>query len=213
MVLARIMGSDVQRTSPADEPLFDPPRNVGPVSAVRGTLLLIDWRWLREQGLFDAYARTLGTSRALLEAGATDWVPWSLGRAHWEALDALALSPERQVAMGTFMGEHAHNIVLATLVRLAGKLGMSPWPALGQCHKLWTRSWRGGGMAAFRTGACSARVEVFDASVVGSLSFRTGITGTIVAGIAPFCRTPAVVEDVESRTPTSMALRVSWQAP
>jgi hypothetical protein len=114
--------------------------------------------------------------------------------------------------MGTFMGEHAHNIVLATLVRLAGKLGMSPWLALGQCHKLWTRSWRGGAMAAYRTGSLSARVEILQASVVGACAFRTGVTGTIVAGIAPFCRRPIAIEDAEARTPTSMSLRVSWQA-
>ena len=198
--------------SRGDEPLFDPPREVEPVSAVRGTLLLIDWRWLRENRLFDAYAAALGRSRALLDATASEWVPFSLGIAHWEALDALELSREQQVAMGRFMGEHAHNIVLATLVRLAGKLGMSPWPALAQCHKLWIRSWRGGAMAAYRTGARSARVELFQASVVGKWSFRTGIVGTVLAGLEPFCHRASVVEDAEARTPTSIALRLTWHS-
>jgi hypothetical protein len=204
-------GASAQKISPAEEPLFDPPRDVGPVTAVRGTLLLIDWRWLRENGLFDAYARVFGASRELLDSGAAEWIPWPLGLTHWEAIDALHLTSEQLVAMGTFMGEHAHNVVLATLVRLAGKLGMSPWPALSQCHKLWTRSWRGGGMAAYRTGDHSARVEVLEANVVATRSFRTGVTGTIVAGIAPFCRKPAVVEDAAARTPTSISLRVTWQ--
>lgn len=192
--------------------LFEPPRDVQPVSAVRGTLLLIDWRWLREHGLFDAYASALGGARALLDATAGEWVPFALGRAHWQALDALTLSRDQQVAMGAFMGEHAHNIVLSTLVRLAGKLGMSPWPALAQCHKLWTRSWRGGGMAAYRTGERSARLEILEAPVVGATSFRVGVTGTIVAGIAPFCERPVVVEDSKTSTMTSLSLRVSWQS-
>jgi hypothetical protein len=208
----RMSEASAQTTSRGEEPLVVPPRPVEPVSAVRGALLLIDWRWLREQGLFDTYANALGSSRALLEAGAADWVPLPLALAHWEAVDGLELSREQQIAMGIFMGEHAHNIVLATLVRLAGKLGMSPWPALAQCHKLWTRSWRGGGMAAYRTGNCSARVEVLEASVVGIRAFRIGIAGTVIAGIAPFCRRPFVVEDPEARTPTSVSLRVSWQA-
>jgi hypothetical protein len=207
----RMAGANAKTVSMEEEPLFDPPRDVKPVSGVRGTLLLIDWHWLREHGLFDAYAEALAGSRALLEAGAADWVPFPLGRAHWEALDALELPREQIVAMGTYMGEHAHNVVLATLVRLAGKLGMSPWPALGQCHKLWMRSWRGGGMAAYRTGARSARVDVMEASVVGTRAFRVGVTGTIVAGIAPFCRKAVVVEDAAARTPTSISLRVSWQ--
>lgn len=203
--------SSAPTTRPGEETIVQPPRDMRPVAAVRGTLLLIDWRWLREQGLFDAYARALGSARSLLEADAADWVPFPLAREHWTALDALELSREQMVAMGTHMGEHAHNIVLATLVRLAGKLGMSPWPALGQCHKLWTRSWLGGGMAVHRTGEHSARLEVLGASVVGARAFRVGITGTIVAGIAPFCRRPLVVEDGDARTPTSMSLRVSWQ--
>jgi hypothetical protein len=207
------MGADALRTAPAEEPLFDPPRNVGQVSAVRGTLLLIDWRWLREHELFDAYADALGPSRSLLQAGAADWVPWPLGMAHWEAIDNLELPHEQLIAMGTFMGEHAHNIVLATLVRLAGKLGMSPWPALSQCHKLWTRSWRGGAMTAYRTGLHSARVEILEATVVRTRSFRTGVAGTIVAGIAPFCQRPVVVEEASARTATSISLRVGWQAP
>jgi hypothetical protein len=72
-----------QTTSRGEKPLFDPPLDVRPASAVRGTLLLIDWRWLREHGLFDAYAKALGSSRALLEADAADWVPFPLGLAHW----------------------------------------------------------------------------------------------------------------------------------
>jgi hypothetical protein len=204
-------GTSAHTTTPGEEPLFEPPRDARPVTAVRGTLLLIDWRWLREHGLFDAYSTALGSSRSLLEADASDWVPFPLGRAHWTALDALELPREQLVALGTHMGEHAHNIVLATLVRLAGKLGMSPWPALGQCHKLWMRSWLGGGMAAYRTGERSARIEVLEASVVGARAFRVGVTGTIVAGVAPFCRRPVVVEDRDARTPTSMSLRVTWQ--
>jgi hypothetical protein len=205
-------GASAQNVSPGEVPLFEPPRDAASVRAVRGTLLLIDWRWLREHGLFDAYTHVFGGSRELLDAGAAEWVPWPLGLRHWEALDALDLTREEYVAMGTFMGEHAHNVVLATLVRLAGKLGMSPWPALSQCHKLWTRSWRGGAMVAYRSGERSARVEVLQANVVGTRSFRTGVTGTIVAGIAPFCRKPVVVEDAAARTPTSISLRVSWQS-
>jgi len=204
-------GTNAHRTPPNEEPLAEPPRSLRPVSAVRGTLLVIDWRWLRDNGHFDAYAEALGGARSLLDAGAADWVPFSLGREHWRALDALDLPWDQVVAMGTHMGEHAHNIVLATLVRLAGKLGMSPWPALSQCHKLWMRSWQGGGMAAYRTGDREARVEVLQAGVVGARAFRVGITGTIVAGIVPFCRRPVVVEDDEARTPTSMSLRVRWE--
>lgn len=204
--------ANAPKWAPGGEPLFDPPRNVQPISAVRGTMLLIDWRWLREHALFDAYAEALGKDRALLDATASEWVPFPLGLAHWEALDRLALPRETLYGMGVFMGEHAHNVVLSTLVRLAGKLGVSPFAALGQSHKLWTRSWNGGGMAAYRTGERAARVELFQASVLRTTAFRSGLPGVIVSGIAPFCKRPVVVEEMEARTPSSVSLRIGWQA-
>jgi hypothetical protein len=174
-------------------------------------LLLIDWRWLREHDRLQAYTEALGDSRSLLDAAASEWIPHAVGRRHWEAIHAIQLSREQLVAMGTFMGERANNVVLATLVRLAGKLGASPWPALGQCYKLWTRSWRGGGVAAYRHGEHSARLEVFGASTFALRCFRTGIIGTITVGLAAFCREPVVVERADARTATSISLRVSWQ--
>jgi hypothetical protein len=193
------------------EPLYDPPSGVEPVSAVRGTLLVLDWRWLRENGLFDGYAAALGRARGLLDVTASEWVPFPEALEHWRALDTLGLSPQREHEIGKFLGEHVHNIVLATLIRLAGNLGVSPWTALSQSHKLWLRSWRGGGMAVYRTGERSARVEISNAQVVQTHAFRNGVAGTIDAGIAPFCQKPVVTEQPEARTPTSLVLRVSWQ--
>jgi hypothetical protein len=192
------------------EALFPRP-NVGPIEAVRGSLLVIDWRWLREHGLFERYADALGSARSLLHATATEWVPFPHGMAHWRALDALGLSPSVEHDVGKFLGEHVHNVVLTTLVRLAGKLGVTPWAALLQSHKLWLRSWQGGGMAVYRAGEHAARVEILGAQVVQAHAFRNGVTGTIEAGIAPFCSKAVIVERPEERTPSSIVLRVSWQ--
>jgi hypothetical protein len=193
------------------EPLFDPPCDVRPVSAVRGTLLVLDRRWLHDHGLLEKYADALGGAHGIFDAAPADWVPFPEGMAHWRALDALSLPPEEAHDMGRCMGERVHNVVLATLVRLAGQLGVSPWAALGQCDKLWKRSWRGGGMAAYRTGSCSARVEILNAEVTQSSNFRSGVCGTVCAGIAPFCHRPAATEIREARTTSSMALKVTWQ--
>jgi hypothetical protein len=190
--------------------LFEPPLDVEPIRAVRGALIVIDQRWLEDHGLLARYAEAIAGDRELLDVTAAHWVPFPLGMAHWRALDALALPPEQQLEMGCNMGERAHNVVLSTLIRLAGALGVSPWPALGQCHKLWLRSWRGGGMAAYRTGAHAARVEILNAEVTQARAFRNGVPGTVRAGIAPFCNGPAVTEIREARTATSMALRVTW---
>ena len=196
---------------PKGEPLFHPPVDVGPIVAVRGSLLVIDWRWLRENGLLEKYAEGLGSSRRILDATASAWVPFPLAMAHWRALDRLALSPATEHDIGKFLGEHVHNVVLSTLVRLAGKFGVTPWAALGQSHKLWMRSWKGGGMAVYRTAERTARVEILNAEVVQAHAFRNGVTGTIEAGIAPFCQKAVITERVEERTSTSIVLRVSWQ--
>jgi hypothetical protein len=197
--------------SPKGEPLFEPPESVGPVTAVRGSLLVIDWRWLRENGLFDAYSAALGRRTDLLEVNASEWVPFPLGMEHWRALDALGLPPSTETAIGKFLGEHVHNVVLNTLVRLAGKLGMTPWAALAQSHKLWQRSWQGGGMAVYRSGDHAARVEVLNCAALQMHSLRNGFLGTIEAGIAPLCKSSILAERADERTHTSMVLRVSWQ--
>jgi len=194
------------------EPLFDPPRDVRPIEAVRGSLLVIDWRWLREAGLFEKYEVAIGPARGLLDVTPTEWVPFPLGLAHWRALDTLGLPPATEHDIGKFLGEHVHNVVLSTLIRLAGKLGVTPWAALMQCHKLWLRSWQGGGIAVYRTGERAARVEILNAQVVQAHAFRNGVTGTIEAGIAPFCRKAVVTERSEERTETSIVLRVCWQS-
>jgi hypothetical protein len=194
------------------EPLFDPPTDVTSIRAVRGSLIVTDWRWLRETNLFDTYAAALGPANPLLGVTAGEWVRFPLGMEHWRALDTLGLSPAREHAVGKYLGERVHNVVLGTLIRLAGHLGVTPWAALGQCHKLWLRSWMGGGMAVYRTGKQSARVEILNAEVVQSHAFRNGVKGTITAGIAPFCVKSSVNERPEERTRTSIVLGVAWQS-
>jgi hypothetical protein len=172
---------------------------------------VIDWRWLRENGHFDAYSAALGRRRDLLDVSASEWVPFPLGMEHWRALDALGLSPVTEAAIGKFLGEHVHNVVLNTLVRLAGKLGVTPWAALAQCHKLWQRSWQGGGMAVYRSGEHTARIEVLNCAALQMHSLRNGFLGTIEAGIAPFCKKSVLAERADERTSNSIVLRVSWQ--
>jgi hypothetical protein len=203
--------ANAARVDPKGEPLFDPPHDVAPIQAVRGSLLVLDWRWLRENGLFDAYVSALGPGHGLLDVTAGEWVPFPLGMDHWRALDALGMTSAREHDVGKHLGQRVHNIVLATLIRLAGQLGVSPWLALGQCHKLWLRSWKGGGMAAYRTGEHSARVEILNAEVVQTHAFRNGVTGTIEAGIEPFCSKSLIHERTDERTKTSIVLAVAWQ--
>jgi hypothetical protein len=192
------------------ELLYPMPDVLPALKAVRGSILLLDWRWLREISLFEKYESALA-DRALLATMASDWVPIALAARHWGALDALGLPATTIAEAGHFVGSHVHGAFLRTLVRLAGSLGTSPWAALGQSQKLWERSWRGGGLVIRRVGQLSARLDVVNASVVSaSPFFRASFRGAVAEGIAPFCARPVVVELEELRTSSSFAMRASW---
>jgi hypothetical protein len=192
------------------EHLYLLPPALAPLEAVRGSILLLDWQWLRSHDLLSAYEAAL-EDRSVLEATAAQWVSFPQARFHWRALDALDLPGPMLDDVGRFVGEHVHGAFLTTLVRLAGQLGVSPWSALGQTYKLWTRSWRGGGVVARRVAEQAATLEIVSsAAIVGSRFFRGSFRGAVAAGIAPLCKRALVVEREESRSATSVLLRVSW---
>jgi hypothetical protein len=190
---------------PPGEPLY-PLRRRRPLEAVRGSILALDRQWLRGRELLAEYENQLA-DRDLVGATAANWVSFPKACAHWRALDALDLPASMLHDAGRFVGEHVHGVLLTTLVRLAGRLGATPWSALGQADKLWTRSWRGGGIAVRRAGPQLAIAEIFDSAAVASSRFFRGATAR---GIEPFCQRALVVEVDERRTPTSFVLRVSW---
>jgi hypothetical protein len=198
---------------PSDPPgvlVYPLPTGRGPLEAVRGSILALDWQWLRERDLMADYEKLLD-DHELIEVTAANWVSFPKACAHWRALDALGLSTSLLDDAGHFVGKHVHGALLATLVRLAGQLGASPWSALGQCDKLWTRTWRGGGVAVRKVTVHAALLDVFDsAAVTSSRFFRGSFRGAVACGIEPFCKRALVVEREERRTPTSFALRISW---
>jgi len=203
------MKQEAQASAEADY-LYPPPRGLSPLDAVRGSILVLDWQWLRGHELMDAYEGVLD-DRTVLSATATDWMPFPAASAHWRALDRLDLPPATLDTVGRFVGEHVHNAFLATLIRLAGQLGVSPWSALRQSHKLWTRSWRGGGVVVQRLSQHAARFDVVEApAVASSRFFRGSFRGAVAVGIAQLCARALVVELNELRTASSFALRVSW---
>ena len=192
--------------------LYPAPR-ASPVVALRGTIFFLDWCWLRENDLFDRYQLLLEPSkrREVLDVTVAMWVPIGLGLAHYRALDSLSLTRTQLFDVGWGASDRVHGMVLKTMIRLAGQLGVTPWLALRQSHKLWERSWNGGRVLAAREGERAALVEVRDASVVQSRFFRGSLAGAVASGIAPFCARPNVVELDERRTNTSFRVRIAWQ--
>ncbi|MET0286735.1 MAG: hypothetical protein ABW352_19800 [Polyangiales bacterium] len=191
--------------------LYELPAPIAPLNAVRGTILALDWRALREASVFEPYKAALEPTlrEALLSATAGSWVPVDLVLAHYRALDALHLDEARAHQVGWSVGNGAHGAFLLTLIRLAGVLGVSPWSALEQSYKLWVRSWRGGAIAVHRLGDRLAEVSLRQVGVCGSHFFRASFAGALCAGIAPFCEAPSAGEVAPARD--SVDYRVTWR--
>ena len=183
-----------------------------PLEAVRGTIVFLDWRWLREHGIYERYLGQLPLEQkdALLSAATSDWVPVEQILGHYRAMDAVGLSRAQALDVGRTVGEGAHGALLRTLVSLAGQAGTNPWFALSQAQKLWDRSWRGGGVLVYRLGDRAARVEVLKTPVARSRFHRASFAGAIAAGIAGLCRRCGVDDLDALATSQSFGFRLEW---
>ena len=130
---------------------------------------------------------------------------------HYAALDALNLGYESAFSIGKRVGYRVHGRYLRTLLQLAGLVGASPWTALGQVGKLWSRTWDGGGMRVRRTGDKHAKMIVAGTPPCSSAFFRASMSGAVYAGIAPLCRTCVVTEDERRRRSSSFEMNARWE--
>lgn len=197
----------------AEPALYALPADIKPLSAARGTILALDWQAFRELGFYDAYVAAMPAPlwAAFTAVTAGSWVPLDLVHEHYRVLDGLHLDDAMMRAVGQVVGERVHGAFLATLIRLVGKSGLvSPWLALEQTYKLWTRSWQGGGITVHRQSNTAARVTIVETSLCRSDFFCSSFSGAVAAGVAPFGKGTAVQTISGARTPTSVAYRVTW---
>jgi hypothetical protein len=193
-------------------PIYELPPDLPSLDAARGTVFVLDWRWLRAENLYDRYvAQVQPAARdALLGVVTGDWVPIELLHAHYRALDALMLSREQAVQCGVSVGDALHGTMLRTIVRLAGHLGATPWSAIGQAQKLWSRSWRGGGILPIRLGDKTARLEFVKNQATRSAFHRGSVAGAISVGIGWLCRNHSIREIDAERRGDSFVLLAEW---
>jgi hypothetical protein len=182
------------------------------LEAVRGSILFLDWTWLRTHGRYEQYAERVEAPHreTLIKAATSDWLGVDFLLAHYRALDAMRLPYQEAFDVGRLVGERAHGALLATILRLAGGLGASPWFALGNAHKMWERTWRGGGIAVFRTGARSARIESVGNPAATSPFHRASFSGAFAVGLESLCKRCRIDELGRARTDTSFALSLEW---
>ena len=182
------------------------------MDGMRGTNFVVCLRWLREHQLEAQYLAALpaSTREAVLGADVSSWLPMSVALPHYVALDALPLTYEQRVEFGASVSRSINGVVLATVARLAGSIGLSPLTPLARSAKVFARNFRGGAIGVYKVGPSEARYEVLGAPVAISPCHRDNICGAILDGARAFASDVRVSELPQKRTPTSYAFRIRW---
>lgn len=183
-----------------------------PVTHVRSTLIASSLLSLRERGLINRYIEQLPSEHhdVVLHSVAGVWLPTSVAIAHYEAADALGLTPQEQHDIGLDVGARIQSTVVGTLARMATGAGITPWSLLGQYQRLCDRLLRGGSAAVYRTGPKEARVEMHGISLARIRYFRNGFRGVVTAAGQLFCAKMYVSDVTRLMTPTTLVLRFAW---
>ena len=182
------------------------------MDGMRGTNFVVGDRWLREHGHYTQYWEALPEpTRAIVRTvDVSSWLPMSVALPHYRALDALPLSYEDRIAFGASVSQSVNGVVLSTVARLAGSIGLSPFVPLARAAKLFARNFRGGAVGVTKVGATEARFEVLGTPLAVSACHRDNIGGALLDGTRTFAADVRVTEIATRRTPTSYAFRIRW---
>jgi hypothetical protein len=192
---------------------FAMPREKLPLaSQVRSTLIASSVRSVREHGFYEAYSKQLDAAwrTTILGAVAGVWLPIAAGVAHYRACDALGLSAAEQMEIGREVGDQIQKTFLASMVRAARGVGITPWNAFQFGTRLYERQFEGGGVSVVKLGPKEARCEVVANPVAATAHFRNGFRGLCQAGVELFCTRAYAVELSKRGSDTSFVIRVSW---
>jgi hypothetical protein len=196
-------------------PLYDlgcSATSVPPLTAMRGGVVFAGWKVLRAHGHYETYeARVpLDVRDALHNVTSNDWVPLSIVDVHERACDSLGMPREEARAVGVEMSRVLNGIVYTTILRLAGKVGASPWLVFSQANKTWRRLYQGGAVAVYRLGERDARVEVLGDPLSRYPLHREAFGGALLHVVESFCERPMLMEVAERRDPMSFSYLVRW---
>lgn len=198
-----------------DELLHAPAKSkdgVPRVDAVRGFVFLSGLRWIEKQGHAARFDELLAPHLKNLVTSLTtsDWVPLHNALEVYETLDRLGLDVAEQIELGRAVSQANNGIILSTVSRLLGKLGGSPWSALGHYNRVWLRSNRGGGIAIYRVTEKVARLEFWKVPLARSPFFVTSMRGALAIGLEPFCEKLVVSDVPELQSDEGFAVRMAW---
>lgn len=167
------------------ETLIALPATTGRLTTVRSTLIQSSLATLRKRGHFERYLQLIDPKHkaGLLETLAPEWLPVELGIAHYQACDSLGLSSAELHEIGEDVGHRIQGAFIATLVRNARTLGLTPWVPLGQFKRLRERLMEGGAVGLTKTGPKDAVVDLRNVQLCKFEYFRVAFCGVITSAI------------------------------
>ena len=187
--------------------------DIPPVTRVRSTLVCASRQALEQRGLLASYAAKIGPEqRSALETAVPGrWLEIELALAHYRAIDALELTMSDQLGLGGSVGTSVHGTLVATMVRMAQGLGLTPWTGVNQYARLWDRLFMGGGLMVEKLGERDALVSMYNLSLLSVPYFRNALRGLQENGLSTIWRWSKLrVSEVPATNDTSAKYRLNW---
>lgn len=189
------------------------PEQLGTATLVRTTLLVSSLQSLRRHDHGEAYLKALPREHheTMLSMIAGQWVPMSLALAHYRACESLGIPHGVIHAIGREVGDRIEGTFLATMVRMAGKAGATPWTAVAQLTRLYDRLFDGGGgTQVVKEGPKDVRIEFVGLPLCSIPYWRAASCAVVEVGMELFC-TRAYVKEVPGTAGFDrVILRAAW---
>jgi hypothetical protein len=146
----------------------------------------------------------------MTETVAGVWHPVDVAVAHYAACDALSLAPSEQVEIGEEVMWRARGTVLATMLKLATSIGVTPWFMFKQSNRFWSHTYVGGGVAVVEVRPRRARIEIAGWPCATSVWCRNAMRGMIQASAGMFSSRAHAQEIPALCKETTLGYHVQW---
>lgn len=195
----------------SSETLVPFPEPLAPLTRVRSTLLIASLSALKERGLTDRYFVRLPPSdhAAITELSAGVWIPVTIAEAHYDACNALGLTPTEIDGLGNAVATVTAGVFMQLVLRTAREAGATPWAILGNSGRYWARYYEGSAVCVTKLGPKEAHIEVRASSLAGCSYWPVAFRAILHSLITPFCR-KAYVRELAPPSRSGALYRLSW---
>lgn len=189
-----------------------PRAQLPPVKEVRTTLVTASIQALRQRGRFEAYERHLLKEHreSVLTCIAGGWLPLPIAFAHYNALDALGLTPSEVAELGSDVSRRTNTTFLSTITKLATSSGVTPWTGLSHMDRLYARVLNGGGVEVLKLGPKEAQIDFVGVPLVRIPYFRQAFRSFVQTAGAQLSHRFFTREMSRLSSSTNLVLLLSW---